>query len=225
MLKQSMLVIVMSMSFGRISAIASTTLIGSFAFPPSKKPRPTLSTYYKGSKIAVTEGTFSCKEHPSVQDFFMLFTLESIMPQSLTDNPNTIEQLLLPAHAHYRCFKITKRNTLLSADHMWNIKELSLPVTGGSNQTMVIKIPAHTFVFLINPDFIATLEQEPWSSDAHALKLPKITFKPSVTAQDLHDTSITTCLASLDLEPFHKKPTVIKDTRTQCPHIVISMTE
>jgi|SRR5579859_797241 len=212
------------------------TFLGSICTPQHCKSTIPYIAYYKGSKIEAPQGIFSIKERPDHQEFYFIFTLDPIYPESTTkEDANTIKHFKMPKSNNYLCFRMSKNpvywNALFApnfarkvgiekAKDAWNIERLKL---NHLNDGTMIHLPEQTVIVLIDPTFIKDLEQESWDCEMNTIKMPKIVLKESLSHNNLEDMHVNALFAACDIDPFHRKPTLTKESHPDNTHVVLSM--
>lgn len=208
-----------------MSNASPITHLGSLEFPQNISSSPCLTAYYNGAKIAIQDGSYSFKEDSQVSAFYLLFTLDPLLPFSIKEGPNTIKSFKFEPKTGYKCFKLTKNNfsrfAAGSQGAPWAIQELSL--APDKKNKKLLKIPKHTMIVLIDPSYIDHLTVEPWESHGNTSKLPRIVFKPTILESNFNDMCASGLFASLDLDPFHKKPNLIKEQQPNNPQVIVSV--
>ncbi len=215
-----------------------TTFIGSVCFPNQCKTSRSLSAYYKGCKVDITQRSYTLKDRLDHDEFYYLFTLDPVQPESHTkDVPNTFRHFKMPASNNYLCYKVRKNpvywNARFSpqfarsmgpekAKDAWHIQNIKLPAEQEKN---VIHIPEHTIIFLLNPSYIEHLEQEDWDTEMNTTKIPKVVFKNNISEKELNKMLDHATLLTSDLDVFHRKPTVVKEVHPNSPIIVSIVTD
>jgi hypothetical protein len=214
-----------------------TTFIGSVGFPNQCKSSRCLTAYYKGCKVDITQRSYTIKDRIDHDEFYYLFTLDPIHPESHTkDVPNTFRHFKMPASNTYACYKVSKNpvywNARFSpqyarsmgpekAKDAWHIQNVTLPV---EQDKKVIHLPEHTIIFLISPSFVDRLETEDWDTEMNTTKIPKVVLK-NVSEKEFNTMVNHAAMLTSDLDVFHRKPTVIKEAHPNSPIIVSIVTD
>lgn len=209
------------------------TLVGSLCMPERIAESPSFVAFYNGLRIDITHGTYQLNDPFSSQlQLHVVFTLASVKPVSANeDDSNTIASLAFDASVPYKSFVIQRNpayaaRALLSPANRekkeqkpWLISRTEL----GSKKGMVV-IPENALIVLISPDSITGLEQELWS-DIHGnmARLPKIVLKSDIEQKTLMQLADHSAMAALDLDPFHRRPTIISEVKKELPALVVSM--
>lgn len=220
-----------------VRPISKFTFLGKICTNTSCTNSMPIIAYYKGLKIETHNGTFMLKELHDQHEFYFLFTLDPMYPESKTkDDPNTIKHFKMPSSNKYLCYKVSKNPMYWNARFApsfarqvgeekvrdaWHIELVTFPI---DQQKKVIHLPEHTILFLIDPSFIQKLEQEPWDTELNTVKFPKIIFKDTLNAAQMRNMNNHAFCTACDLDPFHRKPMVVKEVRPDNPHVIVSMT-
>ncbi len=171
------------------------------------------------------DGSYEIKEEMCAQEFFILFTLGSVVAQSTScDDCNTIRSLVMAPSTPYKCYKIshTQNPSLRFGSQkplLWNIESAKL--SKKSNGGLII--PDNTIIVLANPNYIEKLETDTWKSLNNTYRLPKIVIKEGISEFASNDMADKALLASLDMNAFHRKPDVIKEIKAHQPSVIVSM--
>lgn len=206
--------------------------VGTIQFPAAMNHLPTLTAYHRGVKIDISDGAFELVDSTAGRELYILFTLGPVCPRSTgPDEPNTINSFELCEGAPYRCYKIQQNmfyqpHARTQPEHLephqepWFIEEIKLTQTS-KKQT---RVPDNTLLMLINPLLLTGLKNQPWSCVGNACKLPTVLLKDTLSTKAIADMSTTAALTALDLDPFHRKPTTVKEYQEKNPGVVLSIT-
>ena len=200
------------------------TMVGSIVFPQTIARRPQLTAYYRGMLVEVVDGSYQLPiSHGSDNELVLLITLGPFKPVALED-VNTISHFCLDHKAHYKCYHLRKnqnylgwspsythpRGKKIDQEQPWLISEVKLP----TNNRCVM--PDSSFVILIDPGAVEEVANQPWQTQGNTCRMPKIVLKKQ-SAHALRRMADEALLASLDLDPFHRKPLHAKQTSSVRP--------
>ncbi|MBN1549210.1 hypothetical protein JW872_00960 [Candidatus Babeliales bacterium] len=188
---------------------------GSLRFPDSITPPPRLTAYYKGIRVDIQNGNFTVRDTEAAPGFYFLFTLSPVTPCTDAHDPNTIQFFQLDPESPYKCFRVLRTR----GDRPWLIEETPLEQT----RHAMLKIPESTIIIPLNPDYVEAVQTEADPSPLHSTSLPDIIFKKELSQNKINEMVIQSTFAALDLNPFHRKPTIVQSIDRNAPHIIMSM--
>lgn len=197
------------------------TYLISACYPPNCSAAVPLTAYYKGALLQVQSEGISVKEVIDQREFYFLFTLDPILPESTTpEDRNTIHHFKMPESNSYLCYHLVRQQFLVcdKTKDIWTITQTRL-----KTHKKTVHIPEHTIIFLANPLYIQDLEQSHWDCEINTFKFPKIIFKTSISAHNFKKMNIQASCTACDLNAFHRKSTIVKESHAQSPHVVTSM--
>ncbi len=210
------------------------TLVGSLLLPEKIAETPSFVAYYNGMRIDINNGTYQLPD-PFAQEqlLHIIFTLASVHPVSANeDDSNTIAGLAFDVQAPYKSFAIRRNPRYHARAHIapihtavpkdenpWLIAQTAL-----GNKNNMRLIPENAVIILINPEYVTSLEPETWH-DRHAnmARLPRIVLKKDLESKMVLQMADHSALAALDLDPFHRRPTIISEVKRELPALVVSM--
>lgn len=191
-----------------------TLYAGAIVFPSTFTSQPRLTGYYKGARVSISNDRFEIKEYPNSPGFYFLFTLSPITPKTDLNDPNTIQHFQLAPDGSYACFKVMR----VRSDKMWHIERVTLT----QNADKTCRIPENSIILPFDPEYIEELRFDRKNS-LYATTLPTTKLKEDIPQHKMNEMVLRATLVALDLNPFHRKPTVIQSIKRDAPNIVMSM--
>lgn len=210
------------------------TLVGSLLLPEKVTETPSFVAYYHGMRIDINNATYQLPDpFATEQMLHIIFTLASVQPVSANeDDANTIAGLAFDIQAPYKSFVIRRNpryqaRASIAPAHMAPQKDESpwlIAQTDLGNKKNMRLIPENAVIVLINPEHVISLESEMWGDRyANMARLPKIVLKKDLQAQTIFQMADHSALAALDLDAFHRRPTIISEVKKELPALVVSM--
>lgn len=194
--------------------------------------------YFEGEPIKVDsgDGSFMLRVTRTIDTLYVL-VCEHCAPKTKrnthTYHENTVEYLQLDPEQDYKCYKFTKiLETTPQTDSTstetnknrppaeqcfsWKVEEAPLEQAEQGN----LKIPANTFIVVLQPDLVREVRAESWPIDDTVMRFAQIVIRDDVPEDELIRQVTRSHLEDINMRTTHKMPETI--TR-QHESMIVSM--
>lgn len=166
-------------------------LRGAIKHPKSADPMPRFRVLFQGREtMSNPEGFFTFPTDASCSKYSILICTQVVQT---FDKNNTVRFIRVPENQPYRYFVFQKNIW----EERWEQQEKKLPAASR-------KIPKHSVVVFINPEFFDHFETWNIAMPSNITKLPFLVLKASATPATLQTASADSILKSLDATIFHQ---------------------